>query len=540
MNGILPRFKSLFFCCALQLMSNLTAAQQLPVSAFSQLPEFERPALSPNGTKLAYINNLGGSSPSSLLATIDLTKGERFLLLNSDNEKVKINWYRWANEETLLISARYESSTRGTKYYETRLFAMEYNMNNEPARRLVKARRGGDHISQFQDNVINWLPDDPKHVLVAVDIDIQFLPSVYKMNIDSGRLKRLEKGKLEIRDWITDQQSQLRVGVSMNYNDGDSTIYVRRKAGKGEDWDKLYTYNAMTEAGITPVGFGLDPNLLYFRQYNNDKLALYTWNLTTDEQALIYADPDYDVTGRLLYSASTRDVIGIAHSNTSTGRIYWDPRYKALMGGLEKAFPDTDNYLVSFDQTENAYIFYNENDYTPGAYYLGNRKDKTISLLFEQYPALVSAVTEHKKVSYKTRDGIEIEGYLTLPESPEEGPFPTILHPHGGPGARDYSGFDYWTSFFVNLGYAVFRPNFRGSAGYGYSFAKSQMKSWGLEMQDDLSDAAQWLIDTEVADPDKICIVGASYGGYATMMAATKTPDLFTCGVSLAGVSNLR
>jgi dipeptidyl aminopeptidase/acylaminoacyl peptidase len=148
-------------------------------------------------------------------------------------------------------------------------------------------------------------------------------------------------------------------------------------------------------------------------------------------------------------------------------------------------------------------------------------------------------LTEHKFVTYTARDGTELEGYLTLPLN-VDGPVPTILHPHGGPGARESDGFDYWTSFFANQGYAVFRPNFRGSTGYGYEFAQSQMKGWGLTMQDDLTDAANWLVEQNIAKPERMCIVGASYGGYAAAMAAVKTPDLFRCAISFAGVTNLK
>ena len=161
-------------------------------------------------------------------------------------------------------------------------------------------------------------------------------------------------------------------------------------------------------------------------------------------------------------------------------------------------------------------------------------------MLFEQYPGLQDlAPTNHNLVSYTARDGTKIEGYLTLPNG-ANGPIATILHPHGGPGAREYDGFDYWTSFFTNRGYAVFRPNFRGSSGYGKQFANSQMQGWGLTMQDDITDATQWLIDEKIADPNRICIVGASYGGYAAAMATVKSPDLFKCAISFAGVMDLQ
>ncbi len=148
-------------------------------------------------------------------------------------------------------------------------------------------------------------------------------------------------------------------------------------------------------------------------------------------------------------------------------------------------------------------------------------------------------MSEHKRISYKARDGIEITGYLTLPKT-GEAPYPTIIHPHGGPGARDVDGFDYWTSFFAHRGYAVLRPNFRGSTGYGYEFSQSQMGGWGMAMQDDLEDGLNWLVEDGIANNDKVCIVGASYGGYAARMGIAKTPDLYKCAVSFSGVSSLK
>ncbi len=135
---------------------------------------------------------------------------------------------------------------------------------------------------------------------------------------------------------------------------------------------------------------------------------------------------------------------------------------------------------------------------------------------------------------------VTIEGYLTVPEGSKDKPLPTIIFPHGGPGVRDYAGFDYWTAALVNESYAVLRPNFRGSSGYGYDFANAANKGWGLEMQDDITDGTKWLIENGVADPDRVCIVGASYGGYATAMALVKEPDLYRCGVSFAGVMDLK
>jgi dipeptidyl aminopeptidase/acylaminoacyl peptidase len=184
---------------------------------------------------------------------------------------------------------------------------------------------------------------------------------------------------------------------------------------------------------------------------------------------------------------------------------------------------------------------YTESDHIPGSYFLGFRNEKELIFLFNQYPELAAFTEkiEHRLIKYKARDGAKIEGYLSLPPD-MKAPFPLIVHPHGGPESRDFGGFDYWTSFFVNLGYAVFRPNFRGSSGYGYSFARSQMQAWGLSMQDDITDGVHRLIRDNIVDKEKICIVGASYGGYAAAMGAIKTPELFKCAISFAGVMNLK
>lgn len=149
-------------------------------------------------------------------------------------------------------------------------------------------------------------------------------------------------------------------------------------------------------------------------------------------------------------------------------------------------------------------------------------------------------MAQKQVVHYKARDGLEIEAYLTLTKSHKPGEkLPTVIFPHGGPMASDTDRFDYWTQFFANRGYAVLQMNFRGSSDYGFDFMKAGLKGWGLAMQNDIEDGAHWMIAEGYTDPHKMCIVGASYGGYAAMMGAAKSPKLFRCAISFAGVSDL-
>ena len=519
-----------------------TSSEPLPLSAFSALPENIKPALSPSGNRIAFVQNLTQPSEMSVLTTYDLKSQDMYYLLQSDNEKIKINWFRWATEDRLVISARYESKQGTTRFYETRLFSMKFDdQGKEPVnlidwRRLSRRSTNAYHVPQFQDSVIDWLKDDPEHILVEIDIEVPTVPSVYKINLENARAQRIERGKRQIRDWRTDRQGNLRLGVSLDYDDGEKKILLKN----GDDWRTLFSYNVMTDKGVVPLGFGVDPAILYYKAYKGDYLALYRLNTKTGDTEEVYSDEHYDVDGGLIYSTVTNDAIGVRHSQAPGGRYYWNDRLEILETQLDQALPDFNNSLVSFSDDEMTYLMYAESDTQPGVYFLGNREQGALDVLFQQYPQITSdKLTGHSKVKMKMRDGVEVEGYLTLPKQ-GKAPYPTIIHPHGGPGARDYGGFDYWTAYFSNKGYAVIRPNFRGSQGYGYSFSESQMKSWGLQMQDDLTDVTQWMLDQGYADPEKMCIVGASYGGYAALMATVKTPEMYQCAVSFAGVANLK
>jgi len=199
------------------------------------------------------------------------------------------------------------------------------------------------------------------------------------------------------------------------------------------------------------------------------------------------------------------------------------------------------NHIVSSDRNETRHIIYSRSPIHPGTYYLRAGEEGTLTKISDTYPELdPTNLVGKRPVTYTARDGLAIRGYLTLPKGEREGPLPAVIFPHGGPGTRDYLTFDLWTEFLASRGYAVLQMNFRGSAGYGNKFYQAGLKGWGLEMQDDITDGTKWLIEQGIADADRICILGASYGGYASLMGAVKTPNLYRCAVSFAGVSDLR
>ncbi len=534
MKFIYKSFTRLFFIFTLFAHVSNAGAKALPVEVFSRLPTITQVSLSPNGKQIAFFRHIEDKGITAIGVYDIVTEKTQLFLFSSDNKAYKLTKLGWANNKTLLFGIAIPHH-RGTwaviDTVETRLLAIDVNGKGKP-RMLVKLKRGSTYSPQFMDNVVDLLPDDPEHILIAVDFDVATEPSVYKLNIYTMKKNRIEKGKRRIRQWWTDQQSALRLGKTKGYEVGDTKIYIRDNAA--DDWRVLFEYDVLKspQSVIYPLGFDADPNVLFYLKYHQDKLALFKIDVNAKQEKLVYSHPNYDVDGPLIYSKKTKKVIGI-------GDHVWDKQRLTLQKQADALLPDTDNTLTSFDADEGVFLIYSESDSTPGKYYLVDLAKKKIEFLFSQYPDIPKGLLpEHQLVSYKARDGVKIEGYLSIPKSGKK-PYPTILHPHGGPGARDVSGFDYWTSFMNSRGYAVFRPNFRGSEGYGFAFAEKKMKSWGLAMQDDLTDATKWLIQQGVADPSKVCIVGASYGGYAALMAAVKTPDLYKCAVSFAGLSDL-
>jgi len=260
------------------------------------------------------------------------------------------------------------------------------------------------------------------------------------------------------------------------------------------------------------------------------------------------ANPRFDVGGELVHSPATGEVLGLRGGDGGNGddprAELWEPNWRAQARAVDQGLPRRENSLLDISRNEQRYVVYSSGNGVPGQYYIGDRRTGELALLGETYPELeVERLVGKHSVKIQARDGLALNSYLTLPAGrrlADKGPaLPLVLLPHGGPESRDDADFDTWTEFLADRGYAVLQVNFRGSDGYGHDFKSAGLKRWGLEMQDDLTDAVLWATQQGVADKDRVCIVGASYGGYAALMGVVKTPDLYRCAVSFAGVSDL-
>jgi len=532
----------LFICLLISSLSVVTQAAKpnpLPLEAFYRDPVLSGIVLSPNGNHLLALKNIQGKT---LVMVINLKTGEVLYPASTDNKEFKFNWVVWANNERILMSMRFSKEVRVRGGYitvpESRLLAMDAFKPSKMVSLFkpnAKLARSG-YISQFQDNVISILPDDPQHILVSVDRNFPGHQSVFKVDVYTGQMLRVLAYRKDISSWLADNQGVVRLGTG--YDDKTRKVTIRVLDPSSNEWVDAWSYINLSEPDIQPLGFGDNPSELYMLFNKDGRKALFKVDLSKPgyPRQLVLEDQNYDITGRLVYVRGLKRIVGVYANHT----VFFDSDFLALQKGLDKALPGSRNRIVNLSEDGQKYILRSSNQTNPGTLYYGDRTTGTLSRLTDDLPELTKDVLVGKELHrYKARDGLELDGFLSLPKSFTGKPLPTIILPHGGPMAEDTKGFDPFSAFMANRGYVVFQPNFRGSSGRGFDFMAQAIGGMGLEMQDDLEDAVQYLVEQKIADPQNVGIVGASYGGYAALMGATKTPDLFKCAISFAGLSDL-
>jgi dipeptidyl aminopeptidase/acylaminoacyl peptidase len=532
-------FILVFLLC---IISQFCPAKTLPVEFFSQLPDVSSLSLSPDGNKLVSLIRVDIPEKKGVaLQTTDLKTNATKILLFVDNSEYIINRIYWKDNRTILahgfaaIDQKSWGHGQRSKYKVrvTRLLFVDSETGKvtKPFTKMF--------LSQFelppldQDTVIDTLPDDPDHILMSL------YKNVYKVNIHKGTTDIYYAPKENFWPTITDTQHRLRAGYHYTT---EGVITVRFFDLDTNSWkDFSRQKGVFSDEDITILGFGRNPNEMFFSAYHDDRLAIFTADLKDPnlKRNLVLSDKQYDISGSLIYDANDKDVIGISGLENG-GTHFFDPELAKIQSRIDKALPNTQNYLYSLTSDKNRFIVFSTGATESGTYYLGQRSPLKLEAIALKYknlaPNILSPVTP---VEYKSRDGLTIEAFLTLPKNKPAKNLPTLMFPHGGPIARDNAAFDYWTQFFANRGYAVLQMNFRGSAGQGLSHRNAGLAKWGKEMQDDIEDGARYLIEKGIADQKAIAIVGASYGGYAALMGAVKTPDFYRCAISVAGVSNV-
>lgn len=394
-----------------------------------------------------------------------------------------------------------------------------------------------DHtpFEKARADVVDILEDRPNELLIQDNLRNPQVFDVYLLNTATNELKMVAENPGNITGWVTDHDGKIRAAVT---SDGVNTSLLYRDT----EQDKFKTVITTSfKETLSPLIFTFDnKNLFCLSNLGRDKTALVEFDpLTAKEVRVIYENPDVDIVD-IGYS-KLRKVLTVAYFETDKlQKHFLDSEAENIDSKIKTQIPDYLFQINNMSKDETKMLIYTNSDRYFGGYYLYDVKTGTLSKLADFKPWIKETdMAQMKPVSYQSRDGLVINGYLTLPKGIKPEKLPVVVNPHGGPWARDSWGFNPEVQFLANRGYGVFQMNFRGSTGYGRKFWESSFKEWGRTMQNDISDGVKWLIREGIADSSRIAIYGGSYGGYATLAGITLTPELYCCAVDYVGVANM-
>jgi dipeptidyl aminopeptidase/acylaminoacyl peptidase len=390
------------------------------------------------------------------------------------------------------------------------------------------------------DDVRAQIVDKSRHfpdtLLVALNRDNPELHDVYRLTLSTGGLQLAAKNPGNVVGWVADAEFEVRAAMAAT-PDGGFDLLLRDT--EDADWRKLFGWDKEDALSSAPVGFTQDGTKLYLldsREANAARLVLL--DLASGDVETLIEDPRYDV-GQVLTNPETHEVQAAAVERARTDWVVLDDDVKEdfeVIADLRRG----DFAVASRDRADENWLVSFTADDGGASYYSYDRETRSGGHLFDARPDLAEYdLARMEPVSFTSRDGLTIEGYLTLPPGSSERPVPMVLDVHGGPWARDGWGYNPEAQWFANRGYACLQVNYRGSTGYGKKFLNAGNKEWGGRMHDDLGDAVGWAVENGVADAERVAIYGGSYGGYAALVGATFTPDLFRCAVDIVGPSSL-
>lgn len=489
--------------------------QLISLEDFFKNPEKTSFELSPDGEYLAFL------SPWKNRLNIMVQKiGESETTRVTSAEERDIAGYFWANSNRLVFL----QDQGGDENF--RLYAVDRDGKN--LKELTP-------FEKVRVRIIDDLEDNENEMIIGMNHRNKEIFDAYRLNINTGELAMIAENPGNISGWLTDNEGKLRAAVT---TDGVNTSILYRKTEK-DAFKTILTTNF--KETISPLFFTFDNQFVYaVSNIGRDKDSVVIFDIENGKiKETVYENNDVDVSN-LLRSKKRKVITGVSFFREKREYVFFDEIRKNLQETLEKKLPGYEVALAGLNKAEDKALIRTYSDKSRGAYYFYDLNQDKLVKLSEISPWLdENQLSDMKPVEYRSRDGLVIKGYLTLPKGMKSENLPVVINPHGGPWARDYWGFDPEVQFLANRGYAVLQMNFRGSTGYGRKFWELGFKQWGKTMQDDITDGVNWLIAQKIADPKRIAIYGGSYGGYAVLAGLAFTPDLYACGVDYVGVSNI-
>jgi dipeptidyl aminopeptidase/acylaminoacyl peptidase len=514
----MPVFKNYFFLFILLTLASCTlegTVERIPLENFFSVPIKTSFLVSPDGKFISYLK----PDNNRIHIYVETWDGKNTTQLTCDSNRSISNYFWASNNEILYLKSGSDDKDAG-------LFAVKIDGTNK--RELLQ-------FSNAKIRLITTRQVFDDHVLVSLNRRDSTVFDAYRLNIQSGKLSLLLKNPGNITKWYSDPAGKLRMAIA---SDGVNETLLYRD-DESQKLSPVLTNNFKTS--ILPVAFSADNSCIYaLSNKNRDKMALVELDCKSGmEHRTIYSNPDVDVTDAI-YSIKKGKLTYAWYETWKKERHYLDDSVKSMFNKLEKLLPNTEIRVSNSDSAEKKFIVRSYTDRNPGSFYQYTLDENKLVKLSDINPTVaVENMSEMKPVSFKTRDSLSVNGYLTLPKGRVEKNLPVVVMPHGGSDARNSWGYNSEVQFLANRGYAVFQVNFRGSKGYGKKFWIAGFKEWGGKMQDDITDGVRWLISEKIADSSRIAIYGYSFGGFSALHGLISRPDLYRCGASYSGFTNL-
>lgn len=513
-------FLLLFAVCGISLITSVWASEPelIPRTVLFGNPVKSSPQISPDGKMMAYL-----APVRDVLNVWVKTVGREDDRAVTKDDNRGIRYYFWAADSRHIM---YLQDVGGNENW--RLYGVDLGTSE------IKEYTPYDSV---QVQIVARDKHFPTELLIAMNKDNPQVHDVYHLDLTTGELKQVAKNPGNIAGWLNDANLQVRAAQASR-PDGGFDLMVRDKPD-GE-WRTLLTIDSENSLTTGPMGFTKDGQQLYMidsREANAGRLVKV--EAASGKVVRVLAeDPKYDVSN-VMINPDTYEVEAVEFTRARGEWMVLDSSIVADFEAIGKL--DYGDFAVyDRDNSDQTWLVGYSADNGPVAFHAYNRKTKKGTFLFYSRPDLKKyELATMEPISFKARDGLTISGYLTYPPGKGRKNLPLVLDVHGGPWGRDVWGYNGEAQWLANRGYACLQVNFRGSTGYGKDFVNAGDREWGGKMHNDLVDAVNWAIKEGIADPQKIAIYGGSYGGYAALVGATFTPDLFCCAVDIVGPSNL-
>lgn len=431
-----------------------------------------------------------------------------------------INAYWWKNDDCIVYMRDFD----GDENYH--LFAT--NRDGSSQRDLTP-------FPGVKADIVDDLEEIEGEMLISMNKRNPEFFDVYRIDVMTGTMRLVAENPGNVVQWVTDHEGAVRIGI---VSDGVNTTYLYRDR-ENEPFREALTIQF--KESLSPLFFTFDNKAVYaLSNLGRDRSAVIKYDMAkARELEVLYEHPEVDIEG-LSYSRKRKVLTQISYTTWKQQREFLDERTRVLFDRLMAKLPNYEITIVDHTKNEETFIVRTYSDRSLGSFYLYDFEKDELHKLANISPWLKETnLAPMKPITFESRDGLMIHGYLTLPVGKPAKNLPVVVNPHGGPWVRDRWTYNPEVQFLANRGYAVLQVNYRGSTGYGRKFWEASFKQWGRKMQDDVSDGVLWLIKEGIADPKRVAIYGGSYGGYCTLAGLTFSPELYACGIDYVGVSNL-